>query len=181
MSKSREQKKELLDDYREKINEAKALYFITAKSIPASEIIDVKKELYDLNSSYNVIKNTIFQLALEKEGIDKPDNIDSGQHGVVFAHEDSLSEAAKIIYEFIKKKNKEKELGLEIKAGILDKEPIAASQVNELAQLPSREQLLGQVVGTLNAPISGFVNALADNIKKFGYALNAVKTQKSEA
>ena len=56
---------------------------------------------------------------------------------------------------------------------------IDAAKVKALAELPSKQQLLGQLVGTLNAPISGFVNVLAGNIRGLVTALNAIKEQKA--
>ncbi len=55
---------------------------------------------------------------------------------------------------------------------------IDGAKVNALSKLPSKQQLLGQLVGTLNAPVSGFVNVLAGNIRGFVTVLNAIKDQK---
>ena len=56
---------------------------------------------------------------------------------------------------------------------------ISAEKVEALAKLPGKKQLLGQLVGTLNAPISGFVNVLAGNLRGLVNILNAVKEKKA--
>jgi large subunit ribosomal protein L10 len=63
--------------------------------------------------------------------------------------------------------------------GILEGKYIDAIKVTELSKLPSKEQLYAQLVGTLNAPISGFVNVLAGNLRGLVQVLNAIKEQKA--
>lgn len=68
-----------------------------------------------------------------------------------------------------------------IKAGVLDGRVIGPEEIKALADLPSREQLLGMVAATLLAPISGLARALNGNITKLAYALEAVRKQKESA
>ncbi len=173
MAKTKEQKKELVQKYKDQITSAKAVYIVESEGISSNEANELKKQLYDLNSTYAIIKNRLFSIAMKESGVDAADYYEKGQHAAIFADEDAISEAAKIIFEFLEEK---KELG--IKGGLLDNEHLTKDQVESLAKLPGREALLGQLVGTLNAPIAGFVRALNGNISGLAIALNAIKEQK---
>ena len=95
-----------------------------------------------------------------------------GPTAVAFGFEDPVA-PAKVLVEYVKKLKK-----TEIKTGVLDGRVIGVSEINSLAALPSRDQLLGMLAGTLNAPITGLARSLSGIICNLGYALNAVKEQK---
>jgi len=80
---------------------------------------------------------------------------------------------AKLLKEFGKDNN-----NFSINAGYLEGRVLGKDKINELADLPSREQLLGMVVSTMNAPIAGFVGVLGGVLRKFCYAINAIKDKK---
>jgi large subunit ribosomal protein L10 len=67
---------------------------------------------------------------------------------------------------------------LKIVGGILGTKELSTAEVNALAKLPSKEELLSKLVGTLNAPVSGFVNVLAGNMRGFVTALQAIADKK---
>ena len=79
-------------------------------------------------------------------------------------------------YTFIVKKDANK---TEIKAGVLEGKVVDVAAVNALASLPSREVLVAKVLGSMNAPITGFVTALSGNIRNLLYVLNAIGEKKS--
>jgi large subunit ribosomal protein L10 len=106
---------------------------------------------------------------LEIKGLDK---YLSGPTAVAFGYTDPVA-PAKVLTEFVKKVKK-----TEIKSGVLGTKVIDDKGVESLSQLPSREQLIAQLAGTLNAPISGLARSLSGIISKLGYALNAVIEQK---
>jgi large subunit ribosomal protein L10 len=70
---------------------------------------------------------------------------------------------------------------LEIKAGLVEGKVIDADSVKALANLPSREVLIAKALGSMQAPITGFVNVLQGNIRNLVYALEAVRQQKESA
>ena len=77
----------------------------------------------------------------------------------------------------IKKENKE----LKVKVGVLDGKVIGADEIKALASLPPKEVLIAKMLGSMNAPISGFVNVLQGTIRNVVYALEAVRKQKESA
>lgn len=179
MAKSRDQKKDMVLMYRDKLKQAKAVYIVESQKIKASEASEIKKNLYDLKSSYNVVKNRLFTLALKEEGFEVPEGLKEGQHAIIFANENTISESAKVLNSFLEQKKKEDKLELSFVGGILDKKTISKADVVALANLPGREQLLTQVLGTMNAPISGFVRTAAGTLSNFMNVLNALKDKKT--
>lgn len=174
MPKTKTQKSDLVKSYREKIKSAKAIYFIDASKIGAIETTEIKQSLYDLDSSYNVIKNRLFNIALEEEGMKENFKAEIGQNGAIFASEQGVSEAAKIITNFIKDKEKSS-----LKGGMLDGKTISNESIEELASLPSKEVMIARVLATMNAPVSGFVNVLAGNVRSIVNVINAIKDTKT--
>ena len=81
-----------------------------------------------------------------------------------------------IVCEFAKE-NKE----LKVKVGVLDGKVIGADEIKALASLPPKEVLIAKMLGSMNAPISGFVNVLQGTIRNVVYALEAVRKQKESA
>jgi len=95
-----------------------------------------------------------------------------GQVGVVFGYEDETS-SSKHVYEFTKTHKSIKILG-----GFLEGNFFEASDVIKLAKLPSKDELLGQLVGILNAPISNFAYVLSSPTSQFVQVLNQIKSKK---
>ena len=92
-----------------------------------------------------------------------------GGVAAVFGFEDEVA-PAQLIAAFAKKHDI-----VSIYGGMLEGNFIDSNKVKELAKLPSKQQLLGQLVGTINAPVSGFVNVLAGNLRGLVTVLNAIK------
>lgn len=176
MPKTKLQKKEILRDLTEKASKAKSVVFTKFNRLTVKENENLRKELKKENSEYFVAKKTLINLAFKDSKIDGLDARGfEGQIAAIFGYSDEVA-PAKVVQGF-KKKLEDKEK-IEFLGGILESKYIDAVKVKELAGLPSREELYAKVVGSLNAPISGFVNALAGNLKNLVYVLKAIETKK---
>ena len=91
-----------------------------------------------------------------------------------FGYEDEVV-PAKIVDEF--KKTHEEQINFI--GGVLENNFLSAEKIQELAKLPSKQELYAKIVGSLNAPISGFVNVLAGNMRNLVYVLKAIEEKKS--
>jgi large subunit ribosomal protein L10 len=140
--------------------------------VPA--ISELRASLRDANITYSVAKNTLIKIALKNAN--KPlenDDMLAGPVGIAFGSDEV--EPARIVYEFSKKND-----SLQILGAIDDTGRVLGSEeVIALAKLPTREQLLAQTVGTIAAPLSGFVRVLNGNLSGLVYALKAVQEKKS--
>ena len=99
-----------------------------------------------------------------------------GPTALAYSAEDAVA-PAKILKAFIKETKTE---ALTVKAGLVDGQVIDAAAVNALADLPSREELIAKLLGSMQAPVSGLVNVLQGNIRNVVYALEAVRAKKAE-
>lgn len=172
MAKTRKFKEELVKIYRERINNSKSVFIIKPAGITANESVQIKKDLISVGSSYNVVKNSIFSIALEQEGLPAVENLDANEHAVVFAGE-NISEASKVINTFAKDTGR-----VEIQAGIYDKNLISGEEVVKLAELPSKDVLIAQVLNLFNAPLTGFVNVINANTRNLVYVMKAIADNK---
>ena len=172
MAKSKQQKQTLVATYKAKIAAADAFFLVRPKGVTVNESTGLKKELMGVESSYNIIKNTLFQIALQESGIDKLPHLEGESHAVIFSGK-QLSEAAKILKAFAKKSEK-----LEVMSGVLNGKSLAAEQVNALADLPSKEALIGQFLSVAIGPVRSLLNVMNGNTRKLVYVLNAIQATK---
>ena len=175
MAKSKEQKKEMLKNIEDKIGQAKSVVFASFDSLGVSENNELRSQLKKENSEYLVTKKTLLNLAMQKN---KQEDFDAkkfeGQIATVFGFEDEVA-PAKILSKFMKE-NEDKMVFL---GGMLENKLMSAEEVAQLAKLPSKEELYAKIVGSLNAPVSGFVNVLAGNMRSLVNVLNNIKDQKA--
>lgn len=172
MAKTKQQKEATINELAEGIKSAKSLVFANFQGLKVKESEELRKLCRQQNIGYLVAKKTLLKKALTQAGIEA--DVESFEGGVstVFGREDEVA-PAQILADFAKKHEIVKLFG-----GVLEGAFIDSAKVNALAKLPSKQQLLGQLVGTLNAPISGFVNVLAGNLRGLVNVLNSIKESK---
>lgn len=170
MPKTKEQKKKILTDLKEKIDKQKSAVFVSVKGLKAQDIFGLRRKLKEADCLLTITKKTLLDIVLrgKKFGIE-PKKLE-GELALIFGFKEEIS-PAKIAYQFSLTNDKLKILG-----GIFEKEFIGAQQIVALAQIPSKEELLAKVVATISSPISGFVNILQANIKGLIYLLSKVKS-----
>lgn len=174
MPKSKEQKKDILKDLNDKIKKSKSVVFATFDGLGVKENEELRQNLKNENGEYYVSKKTLLDLAFKNEKIADLD-IKSfpGKVATIFAYEDQVS-PVKAVFNF-KKTNEGK---IAFVGGILDGRFIDKEEVDNLATLPSREELYAKLVGSINAPVSGFVHVLAGNLRGLVTALQAIADKK---
>ncbi len=163
-----EQKKQAVAALSESLKAARTGVIVNYKGITVAQDTKLRKELREAGDEYMVVKNTLLRLALKDAGIDGLDHVLEGTTALAISKEDYVS-SAKILAKFAETNKK-----FELKAGFVDGGAIDADGVKELAALPSKEVLVAQVLGGLNAPITGFVTVLNGTMKGLVVALNAI-------
>lgn len=169
------QKKQQVEEIAEKMKEARSVVIVDYLGLTVEQDTNLRNELRDEGVYYKVIKNNILSRAAKELDIEGVEDYFKGPTAAAFGLEDAVS-PAKILAKHVKDTKK-----IEIKGGILNHEAISAERVDELAKLPSREELLAKMVGSMNAPISNFVGVLSAIPRSLVYALNAVREQKEQA
>lgn len=168
MAKTKQQKQDILQSYEEYFKNAKAIY-LASTHLGANETTELKKNLLGNNSRYAVVKNTLFALAAKN--VLGAEMTLEGQHSA-FVCEDDVVAPAKALAT-LKKDDKAQYI-----LCILDGKVLDASKIADLANLESKEQLLGKLMYLVNYPTTGLARALSNNMEKLLYALNAVKDSK---
>lgn len=172
MAKSRQQKEEALQQLSEKLD-SKGVVFFNYGGLSVNKFEELRGKLREENALVTVAKRNLLMLALKNRNVELSEDVVTGPVAVAVGDDEVLP--AKIIAEY--KKDHEQ---IEFYGGLLESAFIDTTQVEQMATLPTKTELLAQVVGSLNAPISGFVNVLAGNMRGLVNALNAIKDQKSE-
>ncbi len=165
---TKKQKKQIVEEIATKAKSAKAVVFSDFKGVKVKDLTDLKKELRSAGVDFKVSKKTLINIAFKEAGIEVDTKKMEGQVAVSISSQDEVA-AAKIIEKFSKANQNLKILG-----GVLENKLIGVDQVKALAKLPSREELLGKLVGTLQAPISGFVNVCAGNLRGLVHVLKGI-------
>lgn len=165
---TRSQKEELVKNLSQIIKEGKVVIFSDYTGTTVAKMKDLRDELRKTGSSYKITKKKLIDLSLKDAGIETSVMDLEGQIGIAIGKEDEAA-AAKVLAKFAKE-NK----NFKILEGVLENKVISAKEVGSLATLPSKEDLLTKLVGTINAPVSGFVNVLAGNLRGLVNVLKAV-------
>ena len=172
---NKEQKQEIVRTLKKQIEKSKSIVFANFDALEVKENEVLRKELKKENSEYMVAKKTLMNLAFAEAKIENLSIKDfEGRVAVVFGYEDEVA-PAKIVNDF-KKDHKD---NIDFVGGILENKFLRKEEVSALAQLPSKQELYAQIVGSLNAPVSGFVNVLVGNIRGLLNVLKAVEEKKA--
>ena len=158
----------------EKISRAKAMVFVDYRGLKHKQMEELRKSLKKLHGEFIVAKNTLLQRALseyrESKGLRQ---FLTDTTATLFAYADEVSPIKALLKYF-------KAAGVgKTKGGFLGEHVLSEADVTMLATLPTRDVLLSQLVGQLNAPIQGLHDGLQWNMRTFVYALDRVRERKS--
>ena len=155
-----EQKKQIVAELIEKLKSAQAGVVVDYRGLTVEEDTNLRRKLREAGVEYKVVKNTLTRFAAKEVGLEGIDEQLNGPTSIAISADDPVA-PAKIISEFAKDNE-----SLKIKAGFLDGNVISLDEINTLAKTPSRDTLIAQIMGSLNAPVSDLVRtlqALVDN------------------
>lgn len=170
-------KQAVVAELKEKLVAAKGVVLTSYSGLTVAQDTKLRSKLREAGVEYRVVKNTMTRIAAREAGIEGLEQYLEGTTAIALSAEDAVA-PAKVIAEFIKENKLE---ALSVKAGMVEGKVIDADGVKALASLPSREVLIAKALGSMQAPISGFVNVLQGTIRNVVYALEAVRKQKESA
>ncbi len=168
----KQEKEKVVRELTEKMKEAKAIYLTDFTGLDVVRATELRKKLREASVEYQVVKNTLAQLAAKNAGMEMLLDYLTGPTGLAFGVKDPIV-PAKILVDFAKNDDKPS-----VKVGVIDGKMIDIKQVKQLALLPSREVLLSQLLSVMQSPISGLVGALSGIIQKFVGTVDAIAKQK---
>ena len=170
---NRAEKQTFVDDFRVKVQEAPVLYLTDFSGLDVKSMTVLRQRLKDSGAEYLVVKNRLVKLAIAD--LDLPDISEAllGPTGVVVGYAGTV-EPAKAIRDFAKEHDDKPVF----KLGILDKKLVSAVEIERLAKLPPRQQLLAELAGALAAPMAALASALEGKIQEMSGLLDALREQK---
>lgn len=175
MNKQRQKKAQIVAEIREKLENSSAVILTDYRGINVGQMTKMRADLRKAGVEFKVLKNTLTTLAAREVGLSELEQYLEGPTALAFSQDDPTA-PAKVLMKYAKElKN------LEIKAGVVEGKVIDVAGIKALADLPSREELLAQVLRGMQSPMAGFAGALNGLLRNFVYVLDAVRQQKAEA
>ena len=173
MAISRDKKTELLEEYKKILQDHEGYFLVSSDNIDTTTVTTLKKELQNSNASFKVLKNSIFKIALQDTN--QPIEVQNfdGATAVIYFEEDPTT-PAKLVKEIQKETE---EMGA--KGGVYEGQFLSEEKVMQLAEIPSREELLSMLVGSMSAPLTGFMNAVTGNVRSLTVALKGISEKES--
>ena len=154
----------------ERLGKTKGAVFADYTGLSVVKLTELRRKLLAQSGELKVAKKTLIDISFKQGGVADVNTTDmTGQIAVAFGYQDEVG-AAKIVNDFAKKNEQLKILG-----GVLENKFIDKNGVLSLAKLPSKHELLGQLVGTIAAPMTGMLNVLQGNLRGLVRVLSLIK------
>ena len=174
MSLNLDQKKQVVEDVSAVVGNAQATVIAEYRGMTVEQMKVLRREAYDNNVYVKVVKNTLLKRAVKETEHSCLDDLLVGP--LAFAASEDPVAVAKVLNKYAKEYD-----ALEIKAGSMNGQLLSEGEIKALAQLPSRDELLAKLMGTMQAPAAKFVQTLNEIPTKFARGLAAVRDDKDAA
>jgi large subunit ribosomal protein L10 len=172
---SKQRKNELVELYIDMINKSNAFFLTEYTGQSVKDLQKLRGEIREIDGTYLITKNTLLRHAFEKTGKPVPADLMVGQLATGFA----LGEApalAKMLSKYSKSSEQ-----FAIKFGVMDDVFLTAEQVEDLANLPSLDELRAQLIGIIQAPARNIASVFASGVRQVVNVLDAYAIQESDA
>lgn len=176
MSSAVERKQAVVEDLADKLGSAKAFYLTDFTGLSVKKMTALRARMRAEGVEYLVVKNTLALRALE--GLELPDvgEFFKGPTGLVIGREDAVV-AAKVLNDFAKENDDRPS----VKVGVVERQPMGPEEVGRLAKLPPREDLLAELAGAMQAPMSQFVFLMQGKLNEMVGLLEALRAEREGA
>ena len=174
MSANFEAKKLVVEEIKQKIQDAKSVVLVKFIGLSVAEDTELRREFAKNKVEYKVFKNTLIRRAFNDLGVTDFDEDLNGPTSVAFGADETG--AAKVVVDAVKKYDKK----VFVKSAYVEGGKVDENGVKSLASMPSKEELIAKMLGSLQAPISNFVGVLSAMPRSLVIALNAVAEKKAQ-
>lgn len=168
------EKQAIVEDLAQKLQNACAGVLVDYSGTDVATDTQLRRAMRAAGVEYAVVKNTLTRFAVNKAGYEAIDPFLNGPTALAISATDPVA-PAKLLCEYANKKDS----SIKIKIGFVEGKIVSEQEIQALAELPSREALVAQVLGTMVAPITGLATVLNANIRGLAVALNAIAEKKS--
>jgi len=175
MEDPRPEKVAVVTEVKERLGRADAALLTEYRGLNVAAMAELRRALRAAGGDYKIYKNTLARLGARSAGIDTLDEMLTGPTAIAFVEGDAAA-VAKALRDYARVNP-----ALVVKGGLLGQRVLTANEVTALADLPSREVILAQLAGALQAPIAQFASLLAALPRNFAYGLKALIDQQGGA
>ncbi len=166
MAITKKRKEQLVQQYGERLEQSQGIIFADYRGLRVADMERLRRSIRETGSNIHVVKNRLLKLALAEAGLAVPNEWLEGSTAIAFCYTE-VPPVAKAVADFAKN------TPLAIKGGLLDTTVLSGERIKDLAKLPSREVLLAQVLGTINAPATQVAGVVASGIRQVLNVLQA--------
>jgi large subunit ribosomal protein L10 len=172
MALNRSQKQDLIERYEQGLAEAQHAFVVDYKGITVNEDTVLRAQIRNSGGSYEVVKNTLALRAVEGKAMGQLHEHFQGPTAVAYIADDPVG-LAKALTEFAKDVP-----AFEFKGGLVDGQAVDAGAIQEIAKMPSREELIGKLLYLMQSPVSRFVRCLGALPQQLVVALDQIAKKK---
>jgi len=171
----KELKTEVISGLHEKFSRAQIAILTEFLAVPVGEMTELRKLLRESNAELKVVKNRLAIRAAQDTPLEVVKDRFRGSLAVAIGYDDPIV-PAKVLSDFIAKERRSQRI--KIRSGVLEGNLVEADQLRDLANLPSRPQLLGMLLSAMQGPLQGFVSVLSGPARSLTYIINGLIEQK---
>jgi large subunit ribosomal protein L10 len=175
MTTTRASKAEEIQALASTVGKAPHAFLIDYKGLSVPAVTDLRRQIRSTKSGYIVVKNTLALRALEGKPLGSLKEHFTGMTGVAYCENDVVA-LAKVLHTFGKTNP-----AVKVKAALLDGKPVAAKELETLANLPSRAELVAKLLGLMQSPVRRLVTVLSAPHRNVAATLAAVAKSKENA
>lgn len=166
-------KNDKIESFKKQFENAKVAVVADYRGLSVEEITNLRRALQKENADFTVTKNTLCKIASKGTNFEAVESLLTGPSAIAFGFGDEVS-AAKVLAKFIKENKKG-----EITGAVLDGKLLSAKEAEQLAKMPSKEELYAKILGSINSPASGIVYTVNGVMSALVRAIDAVAKQKA--
>lgn len=174
MALNKSQKQELIDLYSEGLAQAPHAFILGFQGISVPDVTELRSKVRESGGQYQVVKNTLALRAIQGQPIEEHKDTFKGATAVAYSDDDAVA-LAKALTEFAKGAPM-----IEFKGGVVGGKAVAPDQIKDIADLPSREELIAKLLFLLQSPVTRLVRDLAALTRQFVVVLDQVALKKGE-
>lgn len=170
----RSEKEQIVAEVAEVVGRARGMFFTDFGGLTVEQANELRREFRKSGIDYRVVKNTLIRKALENaSGYDRVFDRLAGPTGVAFAYEDPVA-PARIIQKFKEKHNK-----LSLKVCVVEREVFDGAQLDQLARMPSRKEMMASILGAIQAPLAGVPSVINAVLRDMVSVIGEIEKKKA--
>ena len=171
------QKQERVVSLSDQISRSKVAVVSDYRGLSVKELTELRRKVQEVGGDVTVAKNTLIRRVInETEGMPAIDEILKGPTALVVGYEDPVA-PVKALMDFLKANKKEQE----VRGGILDGRVVNIDEIKQIATLPSREEMIAKLMGSMQSPAQGVAITLSGVARNLVYVLEAIRAQKENS